>query len=71
MGRIEPASVAYGRILLSENSTAARTGVRLSYRETNRRIALVRGAHPGRVPAAPEALGGAGATGGRDWRAIS
>ena len=57
------ASLAYRQVLFGENSTAARTSIRLSYCEANQGISLVRGAHPPGLPPAPSALAGFVGTG--------
>jgi hypothetical protein len=51
-------------VLFREDSTASRIPISIGYRSTNLRFAVVRWPHPRGLPAASEALAGAGGTGG-------
>jgi hypothetical protein len=63
MGCIDAASLDYQGGIHRENSTPARANVNLRYCIADWSVALVRRPYPPRLPAASEALEGAGGTG--------
>ena len=71
MGRIDAASLAYGRSVLSTNPAAAREHSNICDSITNWCVALVCRPDPAGLPPASAALGGAGATGWRFVRCVS